>query len=380
MTTPDLTPYVDLTLDDRDPQDLVDLALADFEAKTGETGFPEGSVEALLIEALALEDAEVIYAINRLPGAMFLIVAQVLFQLSRDEGAPAWGPVLITVGDLGGRVVPAGTQVSAPLPGGDAVTFTLDGDVVIAAGASTGAGTATADVAGTAGNGFDVDADLSLLSPVSYVDRVAFTAASSGGRDRETDLSYLARAAQLGRTLTVVLVNPDQFERFATAQPGVFRARVVNDYDPGSGHLPGVDGGHVTLAVLDATGAVLSAPAKAALLDALQARASADLAVHVIDPTFTAVNVTAAVHVAAGNVAATVRAAVRAALTDYLSPLTWGWGTVVRRNDLIALMEGVPGVEYVVAANPTVPAADVPLAGAAAIATAGVLTITSEGP
>lgn len=380
--SPDLVPYVDLTLDDRDPQDLVDLALADFTAKTGEDAtWPEGSAEALLVEALALEDAEVIYAINRLPATIFLIVMRALFHIERDEGAPAFGPVEVTAVDNAGHLVPAGTQFSAPLAGGEVVVFTVDADIAIPAGLLAGAGTATADTSGVAGNGFAVDAELALLSPLSFVDHVAFTAASAGGRDRELDAAFLTRVAQLGRTLTIVLANPAQFARYALAQPGVFRAMAINAYDPAVGPV-GANGGHVTVAVLDAAGAVLSAPAKAALEALLEARASADLAVHIIDPTITDVTVTATVHVAAGYDPVVVGDAVRAALADYLSPLTWLWGAVVRRNDLIALMEDVEGVDFVTAGHPTAPAADLALAGAAPLArfNAGASVITAVQP
>lgn len=378
--SPDLEPYVDLTIDDRDPQDLIDLALADYEAKTGETGFPEGSAEALLLEAQALVDAETIYALNRLPRAMLLVTMHALFKLARDEGAPAWGPVEITVADAGGRLIPAGTQVSAPIGGGDVVVFTLDADVDVPIGELTGAGTVTADVAGTIGNGFDDTTALSLLSPVSFIDAVAFTAPSAGGRDVESDAAFLTRVAQRGKLLSIVLANDLQFVLYALTQPGVFRARAVHAYDPAVGPDPGDNGGHTTVAVLDADGAPLSPAAKATLEAELIAKASADLTVHVVDPTVTAVAVTATVHVAAGNDPAIVQAAVENAIADYLDPRRWLWDGVVRRNELIALIESVPGVDYLLAGHPVAPAADVALPGVAPLADAGAIAIATEGP
>lgn len=369
MTSPDVPAYLDLRLDDRDPQDLVDLAVADITAKTGGavTGWPEASYEAMLVEAVALEDAEVIFAINRLPLNQYLLVLELLFQLPRDGGAAAFGPISVTVTDTTGRLVPAGTRLSLPLAGGDVVTFTTDADILIAPGASVGAGTMTAEISGAAGNGFPTSTLVSLLTPLSFVDAVTLTAATSGGRDPETDLAYATRGRTFTATLSVVLVNPTQTALFALAQPGVFRAFGINAYDPAVGP-PGSNGGHITVAVLDGAGAALTAPAKATLLAALDARMSADLGVHVVDPTITDVTVTATVHALPGSDHTVVHDAVVAALTGFLSPLTWGWGSTVRRNDLIALIENVPGVDYVSAGHPTAPAADVALSGVAPLA------------
>ena len=86
---------------------------------------------------------------------------------------------------------------------------------------------------------------------------------------------------------------------------------------------------------------------------------------------------TATVVVAPGYTTAEVDAAVTAALEAFLSPDTWPWEATVRRNDLIALIEGVEGVAYLTAGHPTTPAADVALSGAAPLADAGTINITA---
>jgi hypothetical protein len=104
------------------------------------------------------------------------------------------------------------------------------------------------------------------------------------------------------------------------------------------------------------------------------ARAQANLAVHMADPTLTAVDVAATVVAAVGYPSATVEANCAAALADYLSPTTWEWGTTVYVNELIALLDRVEGVERVTSI--TTPATDEALTGVAPLVTPGTFTIT----
>ena len=73
-----------------------------------------------------------------------------------------------------------------------------------------------------------------------------------------------------------------------------------------------------------------------------------------------------------------VRQGVIDALQNYLSPDNWPWDAVVRRNELIALIENVDGVDYLHAGHPTVPAGDIELTGMAPLVTYGTLNITAE--
>lgn len=115
----------------------------------------------------------------------------------------------------------------------------------------------------------------------------------------------------------------------------------------------------------------------------MEALALAGLDVHVVDPTITSVDVAATVKVLAGYDGAEVAQAVEDTVVAYLDPTSWEWGGTVRRNELIALVDGVPGVDYVVALTLAahgggLGTADVALAGVAPLAdtTAADVTIT----
>jgi uncharacterized phage protein gp47/JayE len=140
----------------------------------------------------------------------------------------------------------------------------------------------------------------------------------------------------------------------------------------------GARAGYVSVAVLGSNGARLSAAAKADIQSRLDSRAQANLAVQVIDPGINTVDVTATVRARVGYTAADVTANVTAALDAFLSPDTWPWSAIVRRNDLIALIENAEGVDYLLTGHPTVPAGDVTLTGAAPLAGLGAVALTVQ--
>jgi len=75
--------------------------------------------------------------------------------------------------------------------------------------------------------------------------------------------------------------------------------------------------------------------------------------VHVVGPEYIAVEVSAALHVPAGSRVGVVEAA-NAALNHFLSPLEggprgdgWPFGRDVIEGELLAVLQGVPGVSFV---------------------------------
>jgi hypothetical protein len=94
----------------------------------------------------------------------------------------------------------------------------------------------------------------------------------------------------------------------------------------------------------------------------------------VVDPTVTPVDVAVTVHRYDDWLAADVAANVDAALHEYLNTDAWDWSPTVRRNELLALVDGVDGVRYVEAL--ATPAADVALPGAAPLASSGSVAVT----
>jgi len=83
-------------------------------------------------------------------------------------------------------IIPAGTRFTA----GDGIFFALDEAMVIAAGDTTGTGSATCTVTGTDGNDYPVDAINTLVDPVPYVASVSNITVSEGGAGTQEDDDY----------------------------------------------------------------------------------------------------------------------------------------------------------------------------------------------
>jgi hypothetical protein len=146
-------------------------------------------------------------------------------------------------------------------------------------------------------------------------------------------------------------------------------------------------GGSVTSWVVDATGAVLSSPAMAAIQATIQAMCLGGVVYTVLAPTETAVNVDATVVAWAdpNNPTTAVHDAVVAAITAFLTPTAFGklgafalgssWlnETVVRIAALQTVVMNVPGVHYAtITINGS--GSDYPLPGVVPLPTPGTIT------
>jgi hypothetical protein len=171
-------------------------------------------------------------------------------------------------------------------------------------------------------------------------------------------------------------VIPQHFIQASLEEPGVVRANAIDNYDP-TAYIPGDPGDHpgnITVVVYGDE-APLSSGDKTDLQNSLEQRASANLIVHVIDPTITTIDVEATIGIVPTAVEADVIDAVEARLAEYLSPNTWPWAGTVRVNELISVIDQVSGVSYV--GSIIEPAADVTLGVGESLVDAGTFTITA---
>lgn len=373
--SPDVTPLIDLTLLDVTAQDLVEQAIVDAASKLPGWQPREGNTEVVLLEELALMGAETVYAVNRLPRAI-LAALLAAYGLVRDDGTQAVADFTFTTSSVADLTVPAGTTLTV-LYDSDAASldFTTDTDLLIPGGTFEGTVTATAVERTSILNGTP-PGPADLVDAISAVDSVALATEVAGGVDPEDLDGYLARGGTLFRRLVSTLVLPEHFTAAALEAPAVTRAHTYDLFNPDLGTgAPGDHPGHVTVAVTGPGGAALPTQTRTDLEAALEALALASLIVHAVDATVTDVNVTASVTLTPGAVAADVTAAIDTALDDYLNPDAWPFSGTVYRNELIALIDRVPGVGRVVTL--TTPATDVALTGTAPLARAGTTTITT---
>jgi uncharacterized phage protein gp47/JayE len=377
--SPDATPYVDLRLFDKDSQDIFQAAIVALQAYLPEWEAREGHTEVVLLEALALEVSEAIFAINRLPGASLEALLR-LYGIDRDEGQPPTSTLTITVSDTAGHTLPAGVRASLPTgAGGDPVVFTTTAQLVIPAGQTSGTVAAVGDRATAEVNGVIPGVALELLDAIVFVERVVNGDYVVGGTEPEDDAAWFSRGVVRFSRLVETLVLPRHFQAAALERADlVSRAVAIDNYDPGQAGAVGTHAGHVTVAVYG-LGGVLTPVQREQLRIEFDLQAQANLAVHVIDPTITDVTINVTVVPKAGYSTVQVQNAVVAALTAYLAPASWPWAGKVYRNELIALIDGVEGVERV--DTLTTPAADLTLAGVAPLARlAANPTVTVTGP
>lgn len=372
MPSPDITPYLDLRLFDKDPQEIFDAAVLELQTNLPSWVPREGNVEVLLLEALGLEVSESIFAINRLPAGVVEILLQ-LFGITRDNGAAPIAVLEFTMVDTAGYTIPTGTSARLALPGGlTPIIFTTTMDLVIPAASSSGTVNATGDRFTDDANGTAAATPLELLDSIIAVDSVTFDSMNTNGRDPESTQDYFSRAVTRFARLTDTLVLPADFSNYALENPAIYRATALDNWD-GSGGAPGDDPGHITVAVYG-NNATVSGGEKTALEADMEIRCEANLDVHIIDPTITPIDVTVQAKALSGYVLADVQTAIENALNEYLDPMNWPWSDTVRRFELVSLIDQVAGVDYV--DTLTTPAADVPLSGHATLVEPGTISVT----
>ena len=375
MSVPvDWTPIVDLSLSDVDADVLVANAVLRGVDVWPEWVPREGNTEVVLLELLAAITAEDVYALNRIPGTVTEGVLR-LFGVERNLGTPTAATVTVNAFDTAGHVLPAGTLMRV----GQSLDVATTAVLVIAPGSSSTTVAVTAVETGTAGNAIPVGTVVDLVDPASWFLSAYTATVTGGGTDAETDASYLARSGQRLRRVTDSLVLPDHFTAYALENPAVGRATTIAAYDAAnSGIIPGANLGYVTVAVATATGGPVSVTVKAQLAADMAARSLAGLKVGVIDAGLVPIAVTATVRRTPSAAQATVAAAIDTALRSFLSAATWPWNRSLQPNDIIAVLEGVPGVDYVEGAlvDPVGPSYLQPWQ----LVTAGTLTITVAAP
>lgn len=347
MTSPDLTPAIDLTVQRVTETDLVDAMIAAFQVRVPEWTPTEADTEVALMEAMAVAVGQDVYAINQVP-RVALSGLLTLWGVTRLLGAPAVGTVAVVApAGTASFTMPAGTVMRVQTTDGVVLTFQTSSAATIAAGTSYVS--VTASVVGTVGNSIAAGTALVLSEPTAQVSSLSFFTTTTGGADPEPDSQYWARAAAFLQRQSSALVVPRQFESFAFDQVGVGRAKAVSLWD--SVGTVGGQTGHVTVAVAGPTGAALSAPAKTTIQAAMSALVVAGLVVHVVDPVFSPGTVTVAVDAQPGVDKPTLAASVQSVVAGWWSAAAWPWGTTLYANDLIGRVAQIPGVLRVTATS-----------------------------
>lgn len=377
----DLGNYVDLRIYDPPSQELVDAMITMYGISNPGWIAREGNTEILLMEAIALAVAENVVAINRLPGAVVEAILQ-LAGVAKDFGAPAVATATINVADGLGYTIPTGTRFYLQLANGTTIVFlAMAPDTQIAPGDTSATVNLISQINTAAANGVAAGARLVLADQLNMVQSIFLASVVSGGRDPETDAQWRDRGVARLQRLSDTLVVPTQFNAFIDEDPRIGRVMTVDLWNGsvGSPNTPGADPGHITCCVLDPTGLPLPTGDLTDLQNQAQAKSAAMLAVHVINAALDTINIVTTIRTLAGYTPTTVAAAVVATLRDYVDPLTWTVGGVLRHNEFVSVIDQVPGVDWVGTVTLNTSSGDLTASSPKALPQAGTVTVT-EAP
>ena len=356
---------INLVVDDRDPQAIFDDSLARFLELAPTASIRNGSVEALLMEALCVATADGIYAVNRFIGKVIEGVLN-LYDIARDPGSPASGVVTLTLDGSRTLTVTAGQRLVEPVTG---VVLLVEADTSVTSAASIALPVVTAD-SGGAGNAITAGMAVDLLDAIPYVASAQVTTGLTGGADAESDAAYVDRATAVLARVTSSLVLPSHFVAYLLQDPRVARATAIDLYEPGG--TIGADLGSLTTYTYG-RGAQLSATVREELRAAMQAICSAMVTVYVEEADIVTQDVEVTVQALPGYSTPDVSAAVTAAITAWMSPEAWTWGRDILPTEIIDVVADVAGVDYVTSV--TTPAGNVTLTDDQ-LAAAGTITVT----
>lgn len=358
--SPDVKNYIDLTIYDEDPVEILNQILA-----TGRGLLPNwvpaaGQIEVVLAEAIATRSSELAAAINRLPSATAEVLFQ-LFGLTRSDGVRASATLDLTFS--GPTTLAAGSEfLYVDATSTVAYTFKLASTLVVTSSnlSPTGISVNAANV-GSAYNISVTGSYLTLLQGNSQFVSAAFATDPTGGINAESDAQFFDRGVNLLASYTTASTTASQIKYYVSANKTyanrveVYDRRRYRDRDTTAANYGYHDG-----SILVAVGSTVSTAASASvqlpvsasnlsdLYSSLDTRTPAGLHIDVMSAELVDIDVNVSLVKKTGAVAGTVETAVKNAIKTYLSPNTWLWeNQTVRRNEIIALIDAVDGVDYV---------------------------------
>ena len=329
--------------------------------------------------------------------AIFRYFAEKIAKIPPILAAPATVTSTWTLIDEEGHTIEDGTEVKIAVDADNYEAFVVVGDVVVPVGkASTAEGEVLlqAKEPGVAGNEL-VGPASPISASTAFVDAVTLEGVTGGGVDEEDEDDYLDRVVREARQFSTSLIVKENFEIDALGFPTVARALCLPAWNGDEGKAEALC---FTVVPLTAAGKALGELQR----DELQAR-QADKVPSGVDnfvgvPAYTKVDVLAEHTVLPGFDPATVEAAVAARLASYLDPANsglpdafgdpgniGGWipASAVYRNELIAEVSNVAGVDRVVALKLAKHGSElktqesVALAGVAPLTEPGTITVSS---
>ena len=359
MPSPDITPYVDLTIYDQQPDELYDAALDYARVAIPEWTPRAGTIEDALLQAAAGVSGELLAALNRVPSSVFEALLK-LFGIERQTGTAATAEVRINLIDDLGHTIPAGTRFGWLDPNETEQTLYVfeTTELITVAAPDDYVDVTLSGILLQQYPNLETGTVLRLLSGISFIEDAELLQDLEIGSIGETDAEYFTRAAAALNSYTQSLVLPDQFESYVLSNySNVYRAKAYNLLDPADPEIAtfAETPGYLTIYASGVDGASLTTESASAIVEDLQSKSVGGLVINVDPPTLVNINVTATVLVKVGYVGTTVVSNTETAISEYLGPNSWSWGETIYYNEMVALLDRVDGVERVVSLSLGVP-------------------------
>jgi hypothetical protein len=362
------------------------------------------SPEYRMFLAFAAMVAECIILAFNVPEEIIRFMGEVVYQSPPFPAQYASTTSTWKAVDTLGHPIPAGTIVLVTPEGGEPIAYEVTEEIEIKPGeAATSAVKLRAVEPGTEGNILSGAVTVEPNETLSWVEPggITFAALPTGGEAEETTQAYTKRIRELAKLVKPQPILPEDFANYVRLLiPGITRCVAIDllELKLHEGHQYGgneVEAENVercvTIVPLTAAGV---APSTAILKEAwerLEAAREGTFKSFVGIPTSHAIEVNVVGKFLKGFNKAAVEAAVTIALEEMLNPAEFGvadtgdttsWilKKVLRYQDVITVLNNVPGFNYYTTLEVNKATADVALSGIAPIVTAGAITVSlSEG-
>lgn len=321
------------------------------------------SPHTVLLETQAWLLAQMARRINQLP-VRDQIEFHRLFGIEVREASAATTTLAFTVMPSTGFdfdvTVPAGTQVATS---DGQFVFETDEELVINT-AEMLEGSVAATRTNTGATILLAHTLTTMVDAIVFVDSVTNPAPVDSGAEAETVDQALARARNYQRRAERLVSAKDVedwvFEEVLAGNGIVKVFPFIQAGDFAVNHA-----GHTTIVVMTSTGNPVSAEIKAAILEGLEQLIGSQF-VYLLDPQFVTFDVSAEIKIEGITPQLAIVAAVERNLRAFYATRTGNFGRRVLRSEVIAIIEGTPGVDRINSDvdGPIVgsPAADVVLA------------------
>jgi hypothetical protein len=211
--SPDYTEFVDLSIYDKDPTDILAAAKATLQSRIPDWVPANTNVEVMLMEALAVEIGETIFSINRLPSTMMKILLA-LYGVEINSGTPPTTTLTFTAYDTDGYAIPLGTEVAILTGTGEYVSFFTDVEGAVVQGQTTATIAATANVNTNIANGLPSGTVGELAVALIGIDSVETGSTIVNGSFPEREEAWTERGIQrTGEPARLPCVHHRQLEQ-----------------------------------------------------------------------------------------------------------------------------------------------------------------------